>query len=762
MSVPSIMEDVVNLEVSQRKMALSSLANLKYVAIGGGPLKPSVGKILHDASVNLLNHYGATEIGAIAPIFVPSSDYDWRYLRLRGDLGLELQPISDSPGAPDKLRYKLVGYPFGWKSAFELQDEIEKRPLNQTEHTDIRVLKTGEKISPRSIEDSLVLDPNIKSAVCLGEGFFELILLVEPSASSLMDAKDFRNHVWNLLSAISPTLDSHSRISSIEGIVIKDGEKTIPRSDKGSIMRKEVHKLFEREIEEAYKRLEAAAIGGEIHVDASSVEGTLAATIEVIMGTKLQSLPLSPDQDFFELGMDSLEAARLARALTFVLPPLGFQRDVQITKEFVYKYPTISKLAQVCHDMGGSHLDTLIPKVTRRVKIQQLADEYLGNIEADATNIVLTGSSGNLGIHMLSCLLRSPRVHKVVCLGRGGPSAAKALRQRQEAARVAAGIEIKSIEWNKVVNVGANMGTTYLGLAKEQYEEVVASTTHIIHLAWPMDFNRQLESYRPQLESLRGLIRLAVDINRANPIVRPGLLFASSISVVRHYPNLTGQHVIPEISMRNPDVTAHIGYAEAKWICEQMLERVKQKLGHKIDPIVVRIGQLSGPESSRGVWKTEEHIPALLKASQRVAAFPAIGGDFSWLPVDRAAKCLMDIVLRQSSSSCSSPTSTMYLHLENPMRQSFADLGAIATRELSLSGGIVPFDSWLQLLARRGDTPGLLDFFRNDFRDLANGSVKLGMRNGLSVSTSLRSSSGLSQSLMIEYIDRWRQTGFLS
>ena len=105
MTVPSILEEFTLM--NDFPAAVGLLAKLRFVACGGGGLKLSVGLALESNHVTVLNHFGATELGALAPIFQPGSDYDWRYLRVRSDLGLKIE-ITD----PVSSSCKLVGHPF--------------------------------------------------------------------------------------------------------------------------------------------------------------------------------------------------------------------------------------------------------------------------------------------------------------------------------------------------------------------------------------------------------------------------------------------------------------------------------------------------------------------------------------------------------------------------------------------------------------------------------------------------------------------------
>jgi thioester reductase-like protein len=149
--------------------------------------------------------------------------------------------------------------------------------------------------------------------------------------------------------------------------------------------------------------------------------------------------------------------------------------------------------------------------------------------------------------------------------------------------------------------------------------------THIVHLAWPMDFKRSLKSFQPHIQGTKVLADLAIAAYKASGCsVRPRLLFASSIAVLARY-ETKKDILVPEVAIDNPLATAPMGYAEAKWVCEQLLNCMERQNRDKFDPIIVRIGQLSGAEGA-GLWKVEEHFPALVKMSQRVSALPALKG----------------------------------------------------------------------------------------------------------------------------------------
>ncbi|KAK4238038.1 hypothetical protein C8A03DRAFT_44188 [Achaetomium macrosporum] len=763
MTVPSIIDSIINLPEQERGPAYELLSTFNFIAVGGGPLNPQSGLALVQHGVKLLNHYGVTEIGAIAPIFCPGPDYNWRYLRLRSDLGLELRPIANS------TRFRLVGQSGGRDELFEVQDEIERR--EDSEHVEVRiigrvddviVLKTGEKIMPRLLEERLAADPAVQTAVCVGQGRFEVAVLIEPSSEAPRDPELLVDRVWELVKKANAELDQHGQVSSRQAIIIKPTAKNIPRSDKGSVMRREVHELFKEEIESAYAAMESVTSSDAFTLDPMDIEAGVRSMLSAVADQKLHVGALGSNEDFFEHGMDSLQSVRLARLLTSGLRALGKEAD--LTAEFIYQQPSIRRLV--------SAVERLIHTYREANTMRNLAKEYVSSVSRKHV-VLLTGATGNLGAHVLSQLVRSGSVEKVICLSRSSRAAGtddgdnaqrgshSRLIERQRNALSAAGILLDADEV-----LGRGDGN-HASISDQLLELGLADrVTHIVHLAWPMDFQRTLQSFRPHLDMVRAFIRLMQQAHAARPGLRVRLLFASSIAVVRHY-NEHGRSsgdqrassrnvTVSEAAMADPGAVTPMGYAEAKWVCERMLEQAGIDLGRELDPVIVRIGQLSGPETTQGTWKTNEHFPALVRASQMVGAFPRLEGTVSWLPVDHAAQSLLSILFYPASLP-------RFLHLENPIRQSIADISTVMARELGLGrySEALPYEEWLQRASQTGSIASLESFFRDHFRSLGNGSVDLDTANARAVSRPLRGVGGIGHRLLTEYIKRWRREGFL-
>ncbi|KAL7912366.1 hypothetical protein GGI35DRAFT_468558 [Trichoderma velutinum] len=765
MTVPSIVGDLM-----AQDGVFERLASLAFLAVGGGAMSPDQGLQLKEQNVNLLNHYGVTEIGAIAPIFRPGPDYNWRYLRLRSDLGLELHSI------PSSSHFKLVGYPIGWGERFGVQDGLEKNPDTVGDYLEVRilgrtddviVLKTGEKTMPQRLERELMVSSVIKTAICIGKGQFEVVVLVEP-ASYPLDEAEFIDQVWELVSSKNISLDRHAKVSSKKAIIVKPVDKMIPRTDKGSVSRRHVRDVFSGEIHAAY-----AAIEVDLPVqnlDWATLESTQTKT-------------------FFEAGMDSLQAVRLARQLNVSLQQSTtlhvannrrWQSGSEMSAESVYRHPTISALAKFVkaqrNNFNGEIETSTSEDKTARIK--GLSERFIANLygEGEARYskttkrvVLLTGATGNLGSHMLSQLVQNPSVPKVICLYRQTKDDTPLNRLRSSVS--ACGLSLDESCWVKVELVEAAEFIRRIGPIQNPVERLPSGgvsdginfddlfahlaqdVTHIVHLAWPIDFQRTLESFIPHIKMVEALINLARAAHaskraRRQPPVR--LLFASSIAVVRNYGK---GFSAPSSSIIT---VAPMGYAEAKWVCERLLGHAGRHFPDEIEPVIVRIGQLCGPEASPGIWKTSEHIPAFLKASNLVEAMPQLEGEISGFPVDRASRSLIDILFQHDKVPS-------VLHVENPVRQNAESIMNTLAGALGLSPTRkIPYQEWLRKVSNLGVFDSLFDFLTNDFQDLALGKIKLDTKKAIHCSKTLQESRGVDDDLLIEYIRRWEKQGMFT
>lgn len=82
--------------------------------------------------------------------------------------------------------------------------------------------------------------------------------------------------------------------------------------------------------------------------------------------------------------------------------------------------------------------------------------------------------------------------------------------------------------------------------------------------------------------------------------------------------------MVPEVPMEAECIN-DIGYARAKFVCEQIVERAVQDYPEKLEASYVRLGQIAGTRDTC-YWNVHEHLPALFKSSKYVGALPELHG----------------------------------------------------------------------------------------------------------------------------------------
>ncbi|KAG6916177.1 putative NRPS-like protein biosynthetic cluster [Tephrocybe rancida] len=798
-TVPSIIEELLRLPGD---LGLEAMKDLEIVATGGAPMKEAVGNEVVAAGIKLLNHWGCTELGAIAPIERVVRGYDWHYVRPRTDTGITMIPLNDGTKS-----FRLVGYPPGWQEPFEVQDLLVVNPQDSEQYRimgradDLLVLSTGEKVRPTNLELAVAEHPAVKDVLAFGAGQVSLGLLVELSADSFnsvdVNQPDNRETV---LASIQPYLergnsftDKHGKVSNEMIILTRENTKPLSRTDKGSLARKSILAAFDKEIRSCYERADvqsAVPFPSPYAKDGYALLDTIRIMVHGIAGN--DDIPDSID--LFEAGVDSLQASRIRRAILNALRTTpSLPSPVQdLDADFCFENSSIEKLHRaVALIMAGTQVAPSMSGETRedrRIRaMEEMFEKYydeLRSFERLAAHVrvsrlkrraaaghkrvvVLTGSTGSLGCFLLARLAGDPDVSKVICLNRRH-SGATTPRQRQVDLMAMRGACMSSHAWDKVVLHGAELSRSDFGLSENEFTELL-SATHIVHNAWPVNFSRSLSSFEPHVRGLSNLVRLALlsSGRRAAGSSPTRILFASSIAVAGRFPSLhsQGPFEVPETFLEAIN-SAEFGYPEAKWVCERLLLSASELFGDASsveEPLIqgssVRIGQMTGPEGS-GAWNESEHFPIIVRTSQQLGALPALEGSLSWIPVNRAGDILTELLFSRGFRP--------FYHMENPSRQSWNGIMSNLSGILGGAHGplpLIPLSKWLNRVRDLGDDPArnaaykIISFLERDFLTMSNGTVILRTATARLDSLTMVRSTAVDRKHLEEYVSYWRSIG---
>ena len=785
--VPSIVQDL-----SQDPALLGYCAqHLDAILYCGGDLPQAIGDIVA-AKIKLFNQFGATELGLTPNILSlkDRSNADWKYVQFHPKLGLELRHVADDVFELYAVRNpKLKDYQYTF-TLFPDQMEYASRDLFvrhpdkpdlwkwKARADDIIVFLNGEKTNPISMEQHITArNPEVAAVLVVGAQRFQAALLIEPSTPqdslSAFHRADLIEKIWPSIEEANLEAPSHARILRSH-ILFTSPSKPMLRAGKGTVQRSGTLKAYKSEIEALYRDAEKMSFypstPAEVELN-SFDENNLSQCISRSIMAVTNWDHLSASENLFTRGMDSLHIILLTRKLKQQLQ----LRD--LSPSTIYTNPSVVTLTKTILNMHNqSQAMSSTTQQARMKNRNDLLEEYKKRIdqlpssktaEKQRTNletVVLTGSTGALGSYLLDRLLANPAVGHVHCLNRAPASLAIQMGRNKARGLV---LEFES----RTTFHCCDLSSPMLGLPADKYTEFLASITLIIHNAWPVNFNLDLFSFRPQLDGVVNLIDFASKSSAQ-------LLFVSSVSSVMAYRSQNAR--IPEQVISADSSPAPNGYAESKYLSELLLDYAGQKL-HTCSSIA-RVGQLAGPVNGIGVWNATEWFPSLVISSCHTGALPASLGpafdNIDWLPIDLLAGILVELAVGRSSKA-----QNVY-HLVNPQKLQWNTMRTTVADAISQFSKktveIVPCDYWLAEVRkamesevsrlesaneadldsalRLNPAAKLLDFYEQIF-GTADGLVsELELKETLECSDQLRGMQDLQTSWIQRWVTQWLES----
>jgi len=388
--------------------------------------------------------------------------------------------------------------------------------------------------------------------------------------------------------------------------------------------------------------------------------------------------------------------------------------------------------------------------------------------------VVVTGATGSLGSHLVQQFAERPGVATVVCINRPRSSSSStnvSVEKRQADAFTSRGIELSAAASSKLRVLETDTSKPRLGLPEAEYSWLVQNATHIVHNAWPMSGTRPVSAFEPQLQALRNLLDLARDIavtgvdNGSFGKIPVGFQFVASIGVVAYAPYVYGTPRAAETRVPMSAVMLG-GYTEAKWACERMLDETLHRYPRLFRPVVVRPGQIAGSTVS-GYWNPVEHFAFLVKSAQSLRAWPDLEGVLQWLPVDKCAAVMADLLKIGEPRVEAHPV----YHIDNPVGQPWKAMSPVlaAALDIPVPQGIIPFKSWIQRVRRsplrpETDNPAarLVDFLEEHFERMSCGGLILDTAKAKQHSGTMAAEGPVSADVARRYVEAWKKMGFLN
>ncbi|UNZ21039.1 amino acid adenylation domain-containing protein [Streptomyces sp. 891-h] len=412
-------------------------------------------------------------------------------------------------------------------------------------------------------------------------------------------------------------------------------------------------------------------------------------------------VPVGPDDSFFALGGDSLQASEMVtRALRL------FQLDARVASNLVrslLRNPTLRSFGAAVREARRAPAATQgeAPMTTPR-NTPDAAAERSGwrtvDFDAEARlgvtlpqkpagepvhqpprEILLTGATGFLGAFLLDRLLRrsTARVHLPV-RSRDSAHALRRLRSTMARYRLPG-----PSEWppGRVVCFPAELSAPGLGLCEDHARKLSGHLDLIVHAAAQVNFLYPYEQLRAaNVEGTREIVRLAAP--RRVPVH-----FVSSIAVAAGFGSAGVRHLDEDRPLEYADRLT-MGYAESKWVGERLLQDAADA---GLPVAVHRPYEITG-ERHTGICNTQTAICSLFRAIAEIGLAPDLDLPLDFVPVDHVAEALTHIVLTR-------PAERHVYHLTNPRPAALADM-VERMRAAGYRIGTLPYADWVGALVR--------------------------------------------------------------
>ncbi|KAJ7488851.1 putative aminoadipate reductase [Mycena latifolia] len=773
MAVPSMILDW------QSPEDVAYLKTLNILTYSGGPVASRVGDELFSQGVMIVPIYGATEFGAPSMLKMRQAEIDageWSWIRFSDRVNVRWMPQGDGTfecqflTVPETHQISVENLPD--VKGYSTKDLFERHPTKPDLYRivgrldDVLVMANGEKAVPGPMEDVMTASPLIKDAVMFGRDRNQVGVLIEPSAQYTLDPKDeqqlakFRNLVWPVVEEANEDAPAFARIYK-EMILVTEPDKPMVRPPKGTVGKKATIALYKDEIEALYNTIEAS---GNAASDIDPPSSWTSQDLEPWLTTHASLVAernIRGGHDLFNQGFDSLNATFLRHRIVGALKKSGDAAAVaaaqRIPQNFVYSHPSIEQLARAILKLlasedsntdGGQKaiVEEMIAKYSKGFEESIIEPKALSS--SGGVVVLLTGSTGGLGSHLLEMLLSLASVERVYAFNRKGRTH---VSERQKEAFTDRALDVNFLSSGKLVYLEGDTSKPDLGVPADVYTTLRNTITVIIHNAWALDFNKSLSTFEPHVKGTRNLIDLARQSPNA-PRVR--FLFTSSIASAQGWDPKLG--LFPEELQLDANVAVGSGYGESKYVSERILA------ASGLQATSFRIGQITGAVKN-GAWATTDWVPAIVKSSIALGSFPSDPSSMvAWIRPEAVARTIVDAAL-----CAERPPFAMNLVHAWPVSWDTILLSMARIAQCPL----VPFADWVRQLETRSaqataedieNIPGikLLDFF--NVIATGRGSTQFSTVKAQALSSAMRSVEPLNMKDVERWMKYWSDQGLIS
>jgi thioester reductase-like protein len=820
-SVPYVLRDLAT-----NDEGMNVLRRMDIVGVGGAAFPSTLGQKLVNEGVHLVSRYGSAECGFLLSSYRDfDKDKDWDYLR--ADTGAEHLSFEPKQNGLFELVVES-GWPHMAKTnrengSYATADLLERHPTKPNawryhSRADAQItLVNGKKFDPEPVESAILTqsDPDLLLDVLVfGDGENYPGALVFARKGSDLSPLYLVDQIWKTIDQVNQQNPSHARLSkNMIKVIVHQNENVSPlgKSSKGTIMRGKAHERYHNEVRQMY---DDQSTGPEVEQPVNNRSDLITAIAHIVERTTGESL--TPGQDFFEQGIDSVACIQIRKAIQNLifksqnlikndrgkdsdeiiaqresncLGTSPFRDGGELPSNLLYDCGTIDMVATFLlgQSTTGQEKDIyMMKKLAEKYSQFDMLDVAVNSVPTTRKDkglvILLTGATGALGTHLLNVLRSRSDVEQVYCLLRASdPLVAHQRLDKALKSKSLEGLQPMGTVDEKIVCIPCNLAQEDLGIEEPLLREIKSNLDMIVHAAWAVNFTLRLKSFEFHLAGTQNLLNLGFAAGGLKHASSPHedmqkqtvkFAFCSSIASVSS-PSST---CVAENVSENPSDASSLGYSRSKWVAEAICvhaHRTAQGAGIPLEVEILRIGQLCG-DSSNGVWNQTEAWPLMLSTFHVVGRLPDLPNEsLNWLPLDIAANAIQDVVFYNGPEKKTFVTETPVYHILNPhSTPSWAEMLCWLREKEGDRLHVVEPAAWLQSLenwlAKDGaDHPSrkLLGLWAGAYQssdDTGKMKPEFTVTKAASVSSTMRSVAPVSRDLVVKmwaWIRTSTQTG---
>jgi len=514
----------------------------------------------------------------------------------------------------------------------------------------------GFRVDPAEVEAALVSLPEIGQAMVVAQtrasGDRDLVAYFTPASSPSGDEAVLRARLRSALAEVLPGHMIPAAFHAVERLPVTHGGK-----------------LDRRVVPEP----------GTAAPTAGADDRPLPQGMAELWGQILDVDYVRPHDDFFELGGNSLLAMEML-ARTRVVFGIGITQIRDLARSLL-RYPTLAAFAE---SVRQARAGTLAPPDGGSVDFAAETDRRVPAVGRDAPardprrpgDVLLTGSTGFCGAHMIDELLRRT-TGRILCLVRASDDQRGLERIRASHQRYV----LSGLSSERVQPVVGDLGKPGLGLSPSRFEELGATIDAVYHFGGQVNFIYPYHELRAaNVDGTYEIIRLAA--GRAVPVH-----FTSSMAVLAGFGPAGVREVTENTPLRFPEYLS-VGYVETKWVGEALLKKASDA---GLPVAVYRLMDITG-RSGTGVMNTSSELAALFDFIARTGLCPDARLSLDLLPADHLARAIGHISTRH-------PAHGEVYHLTNP-RPTLLNSLAERLRRRGYPVQEIPYAEWISALVK--------------------------------------------------------------